>query len=226
MQKLKEKQKLKLQKYTQSINKKIEELQAKNLYEFVLRELPFVDDYHIEYRSNTDRVSKAEDLGDILLSGFQDLVNIVIEDGFGIKEYSTTNEEEAKLQLFRQKLEKHYPAYIEFDVSASINKNIKKLEKKEKMETLYYKELKRLDREIAKIRKVTELSFQVQRLTESLEWKFLKIIRAVELTNIEKIPVYEDIQRLEKEAREICDELVAKAKEYDSGIEKLVLFEV
>lgn len=226
MQKLKTKQKQKLQNYTQSINTQIEELQSKKLYEFMLVKIPFVDDYRIGFESNSNRVSEAEELGDILLAGMQDLVSIVVEEGFGIKEYSSENEEKDTLKEFRQELEEHYPSYIEFDVSTSINKTMQKLEEKEKTDSLYYKKLKKLDKEITKIRKVAELSFKVQRLISSLEWKFIKIITAVGLTKIEKIPAYDDVKRLEEEAREICEKLVTQAKAYDSGIKELVLLQV
>lgn len=225
MNKLKTKHEQKLQEYTQSINSTIQELQSKKLYPFMLTKIPFIDDYHISYVSNTNRLSEAEEFGDILLAGLQDLVSIVVEDGLGIKEYNTENEENSKLQEFSQEIEQCYPPFIEFEVSAPIHKTMQKLESKEKTDTLYYKKLKELDTEMTKIRTVAKQSFQVQRLVSSLEWKFIKIITAVGLTEIQKIPAYDDIERLEQEAREICEKLAEEAKEYDSSIEKLTLLQ-
>jgi hypothetical protein len=226
MQKLKTKHKQKLQHYTQSINTQIEELQSKKLYDFMLVKIPFVDDYRIGFVSHTSELSEAQDLGDILLAGMKDIVSIVAEEGLGIKEYSSENEEDDKLKEFREELEKHYPAYIEFDVSTPINKTIKKLEEKEKTDTLYYKKLKTLNTEMLNIREVVDISFKVQRLIQSLEWKFIKIIMAVGLTKIEKIPAYDDVIRLEEEAREICEKLVSQTKAYDSAIKELALLQV
>lgn len=226
MQKLKPKHKQKLQHFAESINTQIQELQSKKLYEFMLMKIPFVDDYRINFVSNSNRVSDAQDLGDILLTGMQNIVSIVAEDGLGIKEYISENEEEDKLKEFRQEVEEQYPSYIEFDVSTPINTTMKKLEDKEKTDTPYYKKLKTLNNEIANIREVVDISFKVQRLIESLEWKFVKIITAVGLTKIEKIPAYNEVTRLEEEAREVCEKLVSTTKKYDSRIQKLALLEV
>jgi hypothetical protein len=226
MQKLKPKHKQKLQDYAESINTHIQELQSKKLYSFMLVKIPFVDDYRIGFVGHTSKLEEAQELGDILIAGMQNIVSIVVEDGLGIKEYSSENEEEDKLKEFREEVEEHYPYYIEFDVSTPINTTMKKLEEKEKTDTLYYRKLKTLNNKMTNIREVVYISFKVQRLIESLEWKFVKIIIAVGLTKIEKIPAYSDVTRLEEEARAVCEELVAQTKEYDKGIQELALLQI
>lgn len=226
MQKLKPKHKQKLQHFAESINTQIQELQSKKLYAFMLVKIPFVDDYRIGFVGHTSKLDEAQELGDILLAGMQNIISVVVEDGLGIKEYSSENEEGDKLKEFREEVEQHYPSYIEFDASTPINKTMKKLDEKGKTDTLYYRKLKTLNNEMTNIREVVDISFKVQRLLESLEWKFTRIIMAVGLTKIENIPAYGDVTRLEEEAREVCEKLVSQTKAYDRGIQDLVLLQV
>lgn len=225
MQKLKTKQLKKLQYYADSINAEIKELQSKKLYEFMILKIPFVDDYRINFISNTNRVSQATELGDILLAGMQDLVSIVVEEGLGIKEYNTSNEEDGKVTEFYEEVGKQYPSYIEFDVATPISKTIQDLKDKDKTDSLYYKELKKMQKKIKKIRNAVGISYKVQILLQSLDWKFIKIIMAVGLTKIDKIDAYSDVERLEEEARKICQELVTLTKDYDSHVQNLTLLE-
>ena len=226
MKALKQKHKTKLQRYTESINTQIQQIKSKRLYEFMIINMPFVDDYHIRYTSNTNRVSQAEDLGDILLAGMQDLVSIVAEDALGIKEYNIIEEENTMIDEFRQKLEVEYPSYLLFDASEPIEVTLKKLEKKEKINTPYYKKLTTLKKEIAKVREVLTLRHTIQSHLRALEWKFVKINTAISLVHYKGIEAYNDVQRLEDEARDICQKLVFSAKEYDTSVEKLCLLTI
>ena len=221
MQALKQKHKTKLQRYTESINTQIQQIKSKRLYEFMIINMPFVDDYHIRYTSNTNRVSQAEELGDILLAGMQDLVSIFAEDALGIKDYNIIEEESTLIDEFREKLEEEYPSYVLFDVSEPIAETLKKLKKKEKTDTLYYKKLTTLQEEIAKVREVLSLRHTIQSHLRALDWKFIKINTAIALADLQDIADYSDVKRLENEARVICQNLVVSAKEYDASVERL-----
>ena len=223
MKALKQKHKIKLQHYTESINTQIQQVQSKRLYEFMIINMPFVDDYHVHYTSNTNRLSQAEELGDILLAGVQDLVSIVAEDALGVRDYQNTDDESALIEVFREKLEDEYPSYMVFDVAEPITVTLKKLEKKEKTDTPYYTKLTTLQNEIAKVRQVLNLRHTIQSHLSALGWKFVKIDTAISLVHYKGISAYSDVQRLENEAREICKQLVFSAKEYDNSVEKLSL---
>jgi len=226
MKTLKSKHKIKLQKYKDSINKQVQEIQSKKLYEFMIINMPFIDDYHITYTSHTDRVSDAKELGDILLAGMQDLVSIVTEDALGIKDYELIEVENTQIEKFRQKLEDEYPLYVLFDVSDPITNSMQKLEKNQKTNTTYYKKLKTLQEEIAKIREVLNLRHKIQSHLRALEWKFIKINTAIGFIKIRETPDYSDIQRLEDEAREICQKLIDATTKYDISIKKLYLLKI
>lgn len=225
MKNLKPKHQEKLQKYAESINTQIQEIQSKKLYEYMILYMPFVDDYNIEYTSNTNRLSEANDLGDILLAGMQDLVSIVAEDALGRKDYIMIDKEDEGIAIFNEILEE-IPLFVSFDALAPIAKSMQKLEKKGKQDSLYYKKLQTLQQSIERSTQAVNLGHGVQSHLRTLEWKFIKINIAIGLIAVEEFPAYDDVQRLEREAREICDKLVESTKEYDTLRAKLTLVEV
>ncbi|WP_434579818.1 hypothetical protein MLC52_07135 [Sulfurimonas sp. NW15] len=221
MQKLKTKQKKKLQKFTKSINVYLKELQTKKLYEFMILHLPYIDDYNLRYISHTNKVEKAEDLGEILLSGIEDLVNIFAEDGLGIKDYEPVEDEMEQLKEFRELIESQFPPFETNKVMDKIQKKLKKLKQKDKTDSPYYKKLKKLEKEIEKIRDVLKIRHDVHSSLSALEWKLIKINLAISLTKLKNISAYAELQRLEGEAKEICKNIVTSTKQYDSEIENL-----
>ena len=226
MKRLKQKHQDKLQKHIESINRKIESEKDKNLYAFTTFHLPFIEDYRISYDSNTDTLKDATALGDILLSGMKDLVSIVAEDALGIKEYKLTENEDTKINEFFEVLEREYPLFVEFDVSQDLMKSIKKLVEKQKTDTPYYKSLKVLQREINDIQEVLSNRQNIQSLLIRLGYKFTRIMSAISLLEYDKVQTCADIQRLEKEAREICEEVLMKAKSYDKGVADIAYLKV
>ena len=222
MQKLKAKHKAKVQHYAESVNTMIQDMKSKKLYAFMIINMPYIDDYHVDYISNTDSLKDAEDLEDILFSGMKDLINIAAEDGLGIREYDTKKERNSKLIDVCEVLEEKYPSFVAFEVLAPITKTIKKLEIKGKADTSYYKALKTVKKKIDSIRKILKTRHAIQSDLRALEWKFIKIITAVGLTKIENgISTYKDVERLEKEAGELCRKIVSKTKKHDRKIETL-----
>ena len=202
----------KIKKYTKKINKVIEKEQSKKLYNSMLLHLPFVDDFRVNYKSHTDRLADAEELGDILLSGIQDIISIVAEDGFGIKDYEAIEDEHKIIEKFYKHLEKKYPVYVKLKLSSTTQKKIEKLKK-----------FKPIKKKINEFRDVLEQRHTIHNHLRALEWKFIKLNTAIGLTKTGDIATYSDIQRLESEAREICDELVSKVKEHDKAMANISL---
>jgi len=221
MQKLTDKQVKKLQKYAKAINTQVEDLQSKELYNELIERLPFIEDYHIDYHSKADQVKDTTELGDILLKGLQDLAAIVVEEGFGIKDYDTSKEERDDVMQFLEMMDEEFPSFIEIKVANKISKKLQKLKEEDKTDTIYYKKLKILNTTISKIRKIAKTSYEVKNLLTQLEWTFSQIILAVGMTKMPGTPSYSKVVEYEKEAKELCEKILAEAKDYDKAVKAL-----
>jgi len=219
-----------IQEFEDSINKQLEYEHSKKLSKFLVKHLPFLNDYHVHYKNNTDSVKDADDLGDILLSGFKDLVHIVKEEGFGIKEYRVGDNEKGKLSDFLCIFEDHFSSYVEFEASEPLLELLKTLEAEGKTETSNYEKLQALQTKITEAQKVFNLVYEVQNLLLKLDQTFLQIILAVVMLEIgelnvkqmsvDTMQVSEDIRRLENKAQRLCEKVLKKAKKYDKKVKK------
>jgi len=225
MQALKQKQKQKLQEYKVEINNIIKKEQSQMLYHFTVLNIPFIDDFHISYDSDTNSLSEAQDFGDILVAGAKDLINIVAENALGIKDYNLLEEESQILSKFHDALDEQYPTFVEFKVEDRINVKIKKMQTKQKIDTIYYKKLCKLKQKITIVRKALNKRYAVKSNLRALTYKFIKIDIAIAMTIFQDIPAYSEIERLEEEAREICNKLIKSVQKYDRSVQKLHLLD-
>ena len=212
----------KLQHYISTLNTLIEEAQSKKLYKFIIKRLPYIEDYHLDYIAHTDTLKDAETLNEIFESGFKDLASIVVEDGFGIKEYDTTKEENSNIADMCEEMDKEFPFFIELQIEKSIQKELQEIEEKGSTNTPYYKKLTEITQKIDELKAILTMRFKAQNRLRTLEWNFMQIALAVTLARVNnEISKYREVQEFEAQVQKSCKKVIKIAKRHDKKMKKL-----
>lgn len=212
----------KIQSYIEEVNGVIQDMKSKKLYSFITQKLPYIEDYHLDYITRTDTLKDAKSLDEIFLNFARDMTAIVAEEGFGIKEYDTSKEQNSNIIEICEEIDEMFPFYLDSQIAKEIKQKIEKLEIKGKIDTLYYSKLKEIDNKLQPIKEIFSLRFKTQNKLRSLEWKFMSLSTTVTLASIEnKISKYKEIEQLETEAQKICKKILKKAKKHDTIVETI-----
>lgn len=212
----------KLQHFIQEVNRVIQEMKSKHLYDFIIQKLPYIEAYHLDYITRSDSLKDAQTLDEIVLSGLKDLVAIAVEDGLGIKEYDITKEEQSNITDVCDEMDEMFPFYIDLEVGKQVRAEKEKLEIEGKANTPYYTKLTEIEEKIDAIHAILQLRFKTRNKLTGLELKFAKITLAVGLASIEnKLSNYKEIEKREAEAQKLCKKILKHAKKHDKRLKKL-----
>jgi hypothetical protein len=219
---LSKKEKKRVRKFVQMINTQIEEEKEKSLQKFLLSHIDFIKDFTLPYESDTNNLSQATELDEILISGLSDLFCIVKEDLFGIKEYKEIDEKSVKMvEKCHKEFEKQYPLFTMYDVSDAIVQDMQ-----ESQSEVYKKTLQQLLKKIDEIRKALQRRHNIKRELTKIEWCFIRINLAVTLISLNNTSAYKKLEKLETKVQKSCKKLLKNAKKYDKAVSQLDFLEI
>ena len=196
-----------MNKLTKAINRQIDAQKQKSMKKFFTSQLTFLKDFHIQAKNNTDTLSEANSLDEIILSGLNDLFYIVKEEGFGLKEYEEVNKAYVQsLELCKENFLEEFIPYVGLDTTKY--KNVSDAQKAK----------------IEEFRKSIKRRYKIDAYLTKLEWCFIEINMAVALIQINQDKkAYKKLEKLEKKVRKLCKKILSDAKADDKAIKQLTL---
>ena len=196
-----------MNKLTKKINKQIKAQKQKSMQKFFTSQLTFIKDFRIQAKNNTDTLSEANSLDEIILSGLNDLFHIVKEEGFGLKEYEEVNEAYVQsLELCKENFLEEFVPYVDLDINEY--KNVSDAQKAK----------------LEEFRESIKKRYKIDAHLTKLEWCFIEINMAVALIQINQDKkAYKKLEKLEKKVRKSCKKILSYVKADDKAIKKLTL---
>ena len=194
---------------TNEINKQINAQKQKSMKKFFTSRLAFLKDFHIQSKNNTDTLSEAHDLDEIILSGLHNLFHIVKEEGFGLREYEEVNKSYVdSLELCKEIFLDEFVPCV--DIYFSEYENVSDSQKAK----------------IDEFRESVKRRYTIDRHLTKIEWCFIEINMSVALIQIaQDKKAYKKLDKLERKVRKSCKKIFSYAEADDRAISQLTLLE-